>query len=242
MKRTLSTCLVIAMLVVSVFAQKSKPWAEWSKKDAEKMLNDSAWGRTQEDTDTSEMTYSPTVTPVSSAGNSGGGLNSRGESGAKNQALSLKYRIRFFSAKPVREGFARLLLLSNQNLKQENLQPWIDGTDFGEIIVVAVTIEATDRRQSGPAEQAFNSATAAKLKNSCYLERKDGKRIFLEEYQAPTKDQTGAKFVFPRMVDGKPFLTEESDNVRFVAEFNDKIKLNMKYKVADMMYNGKLEY
>jgi hypothetical protein len=37
-------------------------------------------------------------------------------------------------------------------------------------------------------------------------------------------------------------LTPESDNVRFFAQFSEKMKLNVKYKVSDMMYDGKLEY
>ena len=52
----------------------------------------------------------------------------------------------------------------------------------------------------------------------------------------------GAKFVFMRKLEGQPFLTADSDNVRFFAQLNDKIKLNVKYKVSDMMYDGKLEY
>ncbi|HKG47722.1 MAG TPA: hypothetical protein VKB02_13385 [Pyrinomonadaceae bacterium] len=35
----------------------------------------------------------------------------------------------------------------------------------------------------------------------------------------------GAKFVFPRMVDGQPFLTDVGD-VRFVAQLSDKITVN----------------
>ena len=52
----------------------------------------------------------------------------------------------------------------------------------------------------------------------------------------------GAKFVFMRTLEGQPFLTAESENVRFFAELNEKMKLNVKYKVSDMMYDGKLEY
>jgi hypothetical protein len=255
MKKVFSTCLIFVMFVSMAFAQKSKPWTEWSKKDAEKMLNDSGWGQTQDDTDASELTYSPTanttITQTTSSRNADRNLNdaSRTESGAKNQALSLKYRVRFFSAKPIRQAFARMILLSQkttdeQALKQfkERLQAGFIDIDYGDFVVVAVTIEATDRRLSGPAEQAFRSATSDTLKNKCYLERKDGKRVFLIQYEQPTPDQTGAKFVFPRTVDGKPLLTVESEGIRFVAEFSDKVKVERKFKVSEMIYDGKLEY
>ncbi len=91
--------------------------------------------------------------------------------------------------------------------------------------------------------QAINSATTGTLKNKAFLERQDGKRLFLSQYIAPIQDNLGAKFIFPRMVDGEqPFINSASGTIRFYAEFNDSFKLNMRYKVADMMYNQKLEY
>lgn len=44
-------CALGAALAAQV---NEKPWTEWSKRDAEKILNDSPWGQTQIDTDTSE--------------------------------------------------------------------------------------------------------------------------------------------------------------------------------------------
>jgi hypothetical protein len=51
----------------------------------------------------------------------------------------------------------------------------------------------------------------------------------------------GAKFVFARSVEGTPFIGD-GDSLRFVAEVNEKVKLNVRYKISDMKYNGKLEY
>jgi hypothetical protein len=44
------------------------------------------------------------------------------------------------------------------------------------------------------------------------------------------------------MVDGKPFLNEDDTRVRFVSEMDSSIKLNMTYKVKNMLLDGKLEY
>jgi hypothetical protein len=91
--------------------------------------------------------------------------------------------------------------------------------------------------------QVIESAATGTLKNTTYLERNDGKRIFLEQYVPPGKDGFGARFIFPRMVDEKPFLSAEFNDVRFVSEYGtSSIKLNMRFKVSDMMMNGKLEY
>jgi hypothetical protein len=251
MKKITFALLIILLVAGAATAQKSKPWTEWSKKDAEKVLNDSGWGQTQDNTP--EPTYSPNesaITRTASEGNSGRDLSGRGreESGAKTQP-TMKYRVRFFSAKPTRQAFARMIILSQQGADEQKLKQLGDALqssfidiDYGDFVVVAVAIESTDKRLSGPAEQAFRSATADSLKSKCYLERKDGKRIFLTDYAQPTPDNTGAKFVFPRTVDGQPLLTAESEYVRFVVEFNDKVKVERKFKVSEMMYDGKIEY
>lgn len=90
--------------------------------------------------------------------------------------------------------------------------------------------------------QAFAVANPGQLKTNTYLETKDGNRVFVEQYLQPSSDGMGAKFVFPRVVDGKPFVTADSGYVRFYAEVSPTIKLNMRFKVADMVYNDKLEY
>jgi hypothetical protein len=166
----------------------------------------------------------------------------RADQGASNQAMSVNYHVRFLSAKPIRQAFARMIELQEKESKsvREQLGPFVE-RDFSEYIVVTVTFDASDNRFAGPVLQAFASATSGTLKTQAYLERSDGKRLFVMDYKPPINDGLGAKFVFPRMVDGQPFLTDTGD-VRFVAQLSDKITVNTKYKLHDMMYEGKLEY
>ena len=140
-------------------------------------------------------------------------------------------------------------------------------------IIVTVACESNDKRYLGRVMQSFSSAVTSVLKNSVYLERKDGKRVFLGEYVPPGKDLFGARFIFPRMVDAQPFITADSGSLRFHAEYENKIsldsmssssgrpgptskqtpstiqpdsvfkfKLDMRFKVPEMIYNGELEY
>jgi lipopolysaccharide biosynthesis glycosyltransferase len=247
MIRLVCVVLLLCSLSASVFTQKTKPWTEWSKKEVDKTLNDSAWAQTQTETDTSSMNYQPTAVTATTASRTEDkniAKASQTESGATNAPVSIKYHVRLLSAKPVREAFARMVLLAQDKPNEElstQLQSFVD-RDFGEYIVVAVSVEGSDRRFLGPAAQTFVSATTEQLKNGVYLERKDGKRIFLMEYRPPTNDGMGAKFVFPRMSEGHPFLSSENENVRFAAEMSQKVKLNVKYKTSEMMYDGKLEY
>lgn len=235
--------LLAAVAVETTIGQnEKKSWKEWSKKDAEKILNDSPWGQLQIDTDLTEMFFQPTADPRS--GNRAPNAQSRLEQGATNQETSLKYGIRFFSARPVRQAFVRMIQLQQKNLEPDVIERM---NNFAEIpsadsIIIAVTIEGSDKRSLGKVMQIISSAATGTLKNTTYLERSDGKRLFLEEYVVPGRDGFGARFIFPRLVDERPFLTPEIHDVRFVSEFGPAIKLNMRFKVADMMLDGKIEY
>jgi hypothetical protein len=163
--------------------------------------------------------------------------------GATNQATEVKYRIRFLSAKPIRQAFARLIAL-DQPTEDPKVKMYMNDfveRKFDKWIAVTVGFESRDQRFSGKAIQAFAAATTGSLKNNTYLERKDGKRIYLHIYQAPSSDGLGAKFIFERIVDERPFLNSESGEVRFVSEIAT-VNLNIRFKVEEMMYDGKLEY
>ena len=240
-KITITLSLVFALVAVVDAQKKLKPWTEWSEKEINKMLNDSAWGQTQTDANTSEMFYSPTQSGGNSSDGSGGsGANNRAAQGALNQATYINYRIRLLTAKPIRQALARRAQIQNPQLA-ERLKAFAE-QQTDEYIVVAVDYDSTDRRFSGPAMQVFNGANTASLKNNTYLENKDGKRLFLQQYIAPINDGMGAKFVFPRTLNSELFVTEQSGYLRFYSEMAKNLKLNTRFKIADMMYDGKLEY
>jgi len=248
MKKGIPICLTFLLLSVyaaetAIGQKEGKSWKNWSKKDAEKILNDSPWAHRQVDTDLSEMFYQPTADPRT-AGSRAPNANSRLEQGATNQETSLIYGIRFFSARPVRQAFVRMIQLQKSGLEPDVIARLNNFAELesNESIIVAVTIEGTDKRSLGKVMQIIDSAATGTVKNTTYLERNDGKRVFLEEYVPPGKDGFGARFIFPRIVDERPFLTTDFSDVRFVSEFGTTVKLNMRFKISDMMLDGKLEY
>jgi hypothetical protein len=254
MKKILLVALLTALVGSAVVSQE-KSWSKWSKQEADKILNHSPWGQTQTDTDTSEMVYTPT-TQSGLGGSTRSEVirgtqtdrqtvnNNRASQGATNQAMSVNYHVRLLSAKPVRQAFMRMIELTEKDPDQDllaGLKAFVD-RDFNKFIVVSVTLDSTDARFSAPSQQAFASATVGTLKNKTYLERKDGKRIFLLEYHPPQADGLGAKFIFPRMVDEAKFLNKDSGSVRFYSEITSQLKLNVTYKMSELVYNGELEY
>jgi hypothetical protein len=245
MKKLSFSILLLATVIISTSnAQKKfKPWQEWSRKDAETILNDSAWGKTQIETDISELFFRPQGAPDGRTGVSNADPNRDDRGGATNQATAVRYRIRFLSAKPIRQAFARVIAL-DQPTEDPKVKAYMNDfveRKFDQWIAVTIGVESRDQRLSAPVLQAFTTATTASLKNQTYLERNDGKRLYLHTYQPPSADGLGAKFIFERIVDERPFLNSDSGEVRFVSEVA-KVKLNMRFNVAQMMYDGKLEY
>ena len=238
----LTALALLLTLITATAQQKGKDWNEWSKKDAEKMLNDSPWAQTQTETDTSQMFYSPTSDPRLGARTTST-TGTRISEGATNQAVNVNFHVRIFSARPIRQALVRLMWIQ-QAPPPEVAQKM---TNFAELqssdsIIVTVTFDSNDQRYSGAVMQAFNSAVTATLKNDTYLERSDGKRLFLDEYVPPGKDGFGARFIFLRELEGQPFISKDTAQVRFFAQYTKGPKIDRRFKVADMIYQGGLEY
>ena len=122
MKKGVSVVIVLLLLTAVAFEtvtgqKQAKSWKEWSKADAEKVLNKSAWGQLQVDTDLSEMFFTPTADSARAPN-----ANSRREQGATNQETKLTYGIRFFSARPVRQAFIRMIQLQQRNLEADVIE------------------------------------------------------------------------------------------------------------------------
>jgi len=213
-----------------------KPVAEWTEKEATKLLNDSPWGKTQSFDSAVELYRGPQT------GRQG---TSSATTAAPPQAVHLFFRVRFFSAKPIRQALSRLIELKQKaGVKEEmaeQLKQFASG-EFLEYIVVAVTSDSSDIGANAQQAGALLRRNNAELKNSTFLEIKGGKRLFLQEFQPARNDGFGARFIFQRLVDGKPFITPESEEIHFVAPLSDTYRLDRRFKVKDMMYEGKLEY
>jgi len=233
---------VCRVFVISLFASmlayppalsaqwNKKPYTEWSEKEATKVLNDSPWGQTQNLTDTLQMTGQARV-----------------DSGQSRIAdvFNVNIRIRFLSAKPVRQAISHLMEMKNRETISAQLAAKLKAfaaADFPDYIVITVTSES-DKASAllQQTQAAFYKLTTGELKNNTYI-LAGNQRIFIQEYQPPGKDGLGARYIFPRLVDGKPFITPETGDVLFRSEPAGFTKLNMRYKVKDMMFDGKLEY
>ncbi|HLG15117.1 MAG TPA: hypothetical protein VJH03_11530 [Blastocatellia bacterium] len=245
MEQSNRTQLVVAMVlsfafVVTASAQlEKKSYEQWSEKEATQLLNDSPWCQTQAVTDTSKMFDT----------------NRRLDSGQTRVAdvTTVNFRIRFFSAKPVRQAMSRSIELKQKGQVSEQMAAQLKAlatADITDYIMVTVTVDAPNPSQAlTDATSVLLKLNTAVLKNNTYLLVKGGQRLFISEYQPPRRDGFGARFVFPRVVDGNPFITPESGEVQFFSDLNNEFRmenkpvtLSTRFKAKDMMFDGKLEY
>lgn len=253
--------LVALPLVISAQWDK-KPYTEWSEKETAKLLNNSPWAQTQTFTDTSRQSSTQT---------SGSGTVT-----AIAEVVNVDFRVRFMSAKPTRQAFARSKELQQKGKLPDQVVQYLKAfasADFPDYIVVTVSVESD--KPSNMLQQANSllyKLTTNELKNVTYIVVSNGKRLFLKEYQPPGRDGLGARFIFPRLVDGEPFISEKSGDALFHTDLSGGSALdgnipnsaipnrdipgstanrtassfgftvNTRFKVKDMMFNGKLEY
>ncbi len=253
MRSLLCTLFSIAAFICSVFGQTNEGRPQMTLTEANKMLRLSGWAQMQVETDTSEMFYTPTRMGTSAIGapsarsvsDQQSRNNNRADRGALNQAISVNYYVRFFSSRPIREALSKVALASVVEPGPKMIDQWqsfVD-RDFGPFVVITVGYDSEDGRLLGPSIQAFAGATADTLKNNTYLERDDGKRVYVMDYRVPSGDGLGAKFIFPRRLEnGDLFLKNPKGSVRFVADMSATVKLNVKFALSNMMVGDKLEY
>ncbi|MGA9772870.1 MAG: hypothetical protein WBV94_27820 [Blastocatellia bacterium] len=240
--------LFLAFPLATLGQYNKKPYTEWSQKDTKKMLEDSPWSQDQNFTDTSKNASTTT---------SRGGTQT-----AIADVINVKFHIRFFTAKPVRQAISRSMELQYKGEMPEPMAAKLKAlatADFPDYVIITVSCESD--RASNMLQEArtlLQKLNTGGIKNSTYLVAKGGERVFLQEYQPPQNDGLGARFIFPRLIDGKPFITPESGEILFHAELGggsqlnstlansdvarNGFTLNTRYKVKEMMFDGKLEY
>lgn len=222
----LASCLAasFAFLVAGDFWEE-KPWTEWDKDDALKLLQDSPWAETYQ---------------IRGAGSS---IAIQGPSSAtditsavpdQREEASRIYYLRFQSAKPVRMALAKLQV-DGGNVDMEKAQEFVEKEPApGHIVLVL-------RLQPGMDPSSLQAATTESLKKNVYLLLKESqKRVYLKQYYPP-EDNQEAYLIFDRTENGEDLFTVEEDEVRVVIELDRQTQIKQKFELKDMVFEGKVE-
>lgn len=229
MKKLLALAVAACLATLFLWAKDfwEKPYTEWKKGEASKMLTNSPWAE--------EMVFTRQIR--------GTGTGVAGE-----KELYDTYSVRFFSALPIRQAYVRLLQLTTAQNRTEEQKQGLDAHlerllawDTQQVIVISLDFSSNDREMLMRVQRTLQYQTAPMLKQLVYLISDRAGRVELIEYLPPSRDGTGAKLIFPRFLDGKPVVLPEDKEITFefsVPETSHKIFLN--WKVKKMFYNGEL--
>jgi hypothetical protein len=216
-----------------------EPLEKWNAKFVNRMISDSPWAQKQ--------TLS---TPLS-----GKDSGLQGEKEIYN-----KFTVRFFSALPVRQAYVRMMQLLNkydemapeQRAEFDSRFKRALALDVSDRVIVAIEFSSNDPDATREMKQFLATARTETIKQSVYLIGEHTGRVSLKEYFPPSSDGTGAKFVFPRVLNGKPVIAAGDKEARF--EFlvplvdrnaggqTNREKLSVPFKVDKMVYKGELSY
>lgn len=196
--------LLCASVLMAKDWWQSKPYAEWSKDEVRRMLDDSPWAHI----------YNRTVRPMRMT--QGTSLESE-LSGERNSWDNVPFHLRFLTARPVRMAIAREMMLAQPNPEPAAWRDFVEKGDEENIIVVMDLGPVA--RGTSPSRAFWSSLQQLRttnLTNSTYLAVASGKRVYLSRYDPPGEDGLGAKFYFPRKLrDGTLFATLADRKIRF---------------------------
>ena len=245
--------VVFLISSISASAQwNKKPYAEWSEEESQKVLADSPWVANERFVDLGSQDlpsrnpdpkrdYDYTKSdPTRGASNTG--------SMKMKISAPVNCHVRLLSARPTREAFARSSLVRDSGEKITGHIKAISDADFANYIIIAISCGSKEpgglltRVQVALTPGGTVGGQGRVNLEDTFLETKGGQRVLPERYQPPRDNRLGALLMFPRFVNGKPFIAPESGELRFHMNPYKTLAIDVRFKVKDMMYEGKLEY
>jgi hypothetical protein len=262
---------LVASLVVAVFASldvargradggdafwASKSFKQWSKDEANKILNASPWVKTQ------EVRVKPASARRSVAGQTESSVSTTPSTGARQTNLGgaeapvdYKVTLRLRSALPVREALVRLRQL---DAKYDNLSDTqraafdadkrtkglLECPACGDNYVVTMSAKSVNAPGADFIYDGLKSATLPLLRQTFYLANERGERRELVHFTPPKAPGEEAMFFFPRLDDkGKPLFTPGDRKILFrTSDSNVTAITNFEFDIATLLLNGDVAF
>ena len=261
--------LTSAGLLAADFWEKKK-FADWSEKEVTKMLTKSPWAR-RVDVRLVSLLDSPSGVGPTQAGGYGspregsGPMPSpegvgNGGSSVGGLPPSFRLTVRWYSALPVRQAivktrFGNAAETSGRaaELLQEDEAHYIIGISSVPIAMLVQQPEPTGSSSERlPSIRERLKALSDQTKSESFLKMKGREPLAAQAVQIQS-EQAGSSVsaralrsaadvyvVFPRRMSGREFITLKDKKVEFVTLIGP-LKIKGKFKLKNMIYNGKLE-
>jgi hypothetical protein len=233
MKKLFAALFVFAFCLSAADFWQSKPSTEWGDKDLQKMITNSPWARP----------FTVSMPAGGAGGDAGGpppmseGRGGRGGGGgggggsvapAAIGGLAPTFYARWQSALPVKQAFVRLKYGAQAGTASE-AKKVLEREEPDYVVVVSGPLRSLLRGDPETLKKAIMDASSLSAKG------KDA--VKASEVQMALK-QEGNDMVF-HFARSAPFTVDDKE-VEFSTRFGE-VTLKFKFKLKDMVYNGKLE-
>jgi hypothetical protein len=248
MSRRVSLIVVLLSSALVWAADKdfwdTKPYSEWNEKEVEKLLKNSPWSRSvtlsmgtmgaRGNESPQQYPRTPGTQTPGGVESDPGGIDRRGPGGIgdPSERPSIPLVVHWYS-RPVREAFARRVQLRKPEAPKEQVDGLLNYDDPAHF---AILITGFPDRMPGSAPAEL----VQRLKEETYLQKRNKAKIPLAEVVPPSGPGQPLILKFSSEADGKPALTLEDKEVEFVSRLAGD-SLRAKFKLTDMVVNGKLE-
>jgi hypothetical protein len=162
------------------------------------------------------------------------------------------FYIRFLSARPVREAYARVQQINHgydrmspeQKRRFEMAQSANLDMDVRQWIVVSISFRSNDPNEESSVRRFFQSETVKTLKNKVYLSTAACPQLELSAYFPPREESVGAKFVFPREANGTPVVTKDCETItlEMLGFTGANSRLRATFSIKPMAVDGEIVF
>ena len=236
--------LVIAMVAAVAVAAgardrwSSKPWQKWSVEECKNMLENSPWAHT----------WSVSGEDFPTEGRSSEGTG-------REQEPTVYYHVQLRSALPVREAVARELEIVNKYDKMDDAKKKAFDVsvssylsrNYDDSIVIHLEYGSNVEIYQRDLMQAWQSVPPGTVPVDTYLIIDKGERVVPQRTEVAKGAQTAVEFIFPRIVNGKPLISEVDKSFAFqfmspaIGPFVTQ-RAYIEYHPQKMTFEGKLSY
>lgn len=234
-----------------------KSYQEWSKKEAEDILNKSAWTATQE----VRIKYAGQAQAVAGApnavGETTGGRIANDENtatlGGANAPVDFVFTLRLRSALPVRQAVVRLKQLEAKEGKlndkeragfEARMKGLLECPACAQNYVLTLSSKSKNVPGADAVYHLYKGGRLDDLKRYVFIANDRGERRDLVHFVTPKVPGDEATFFFPRLDEkGAPLLTTESKTLIFNLTNNEvNAVTNFRVDVSKLIVNGRVEF
>ena len=260
MKSPSFTVIVTAVLAITslVYSQEKRPatpFQDWSKKEAEQVIEDSPWAVKQEVrlrfAGQARRVAGGTV-PSATTGGLIDTTSNTAEMGGAEAPVDFQFTLRLRSAVIVRQALARLKQLEPDSDTSEKgraaLQAKVKGLlecpACQQNYVLTLSAKSKERPGADPIFTTFKGGRLADLQRYVFIANSRGERRDLVHFVPPKAPGDEAVFYFSRFNEKGDALLTPADTALIANFTNNDVNMNVNFRidVAKLIVNGQLDF